>query len=58
MYYEVLGTIENERHNLGGTSDKHSAIESAKFMVDYRHYDCCQVVNEDCEMVYEYKRGS
>jgi len=57
MYYEVLGTIENERHNLGGTDDRHSAIEGAKFMVVYRGYDCCQVVNEKCEIVYECKRG-
>jgi hypothetical protein len=57
MYYEVLGTIENENHNLGGTNDKHGAIETAKFMVDYRGYDCCLVVTEECEIVYEYKRG-
>lgn len=57
MYYEVLGTIECEHHNLGGTSDKHSAIESARFMVDYRGYDCCLVVNEEGEVVYECKGG-
>jgi hypothetical protein len=57
MYYEVLGFIRNDRHNLGGTDDKSSAIEGAKFMVDYRNYDCCQVVNEKSEIVYEYKRG-
>ena len=58
MYYEVLGFIENERHNLGGTENKYNAVETADFMVDYRDYDCCQVVNEDCEIVYEYKRGN
>ena len=57
MYYEVLGITNGEQHNLGGTISKYSAIETAEFMVDYREYDCCQVVNERGEIVYEYKRG-
>lgn len=57
MYYEVIGYVDNERHNLGGTDDKRSAIEGAKFEVDCCGYDCCQVVNEKSETVYEYKRG-
>lgn len=57
MYYEVIGYVNNERHNLGWTDSKDSARADAWFMVDFRGYDRCQVINDKGEIIIEYKKG-
>lgn len=58
MYYKILGTIENEYHTLNATNNLLVAMEYAKFKVDSQDYDCCEVVNEEGKIVYEYKGGN
>ena len=57
MYYEVLGYVGNERHNLGWTESKHDARDWAYFCMFNRGYDRCEIITEDGEIIAEYKKG-
>jgi hypothetical protein len=57
MYYEVLGKVDGEQHDLGWTDSKHDARDWAYFCIYQRGYEECQVVTEEGEIIAEYKRG-
>lgn len=58
MYYEVLGYVGTERHNLGWTDNKPDARDWAYFCMFNRGYDRCEVITEDGEIIAEYKKGN
>jgi len=57
MYFEILGYVGGERHNLGWTDSKHDARDWAYFCMFNRGYDACDVVAEDGEVIAQYKKG-
>ena len=57
MYFEILGYVGGERHNLGWTDSKHDARDWAYFCMFNRGYDACDVVAEDGEIIAQYKKG-
>ena len=57
MYFEILGYVGGERHNLGWTDSKCDARDWAYFCMFNRGYDACDVVTEDGEIIAQYKKG-
>lgn len=56
MYYEVIGWVNNERHGLGFTDDKHDAIEWAWFCMFNRGYNSCDIIDDDGVVVAHYEK--
>ena len=57
MYYEIIGWVGQERHNLGWTDSKYDARDWAYFCMFNRGYESCDIITEEGEVIAHYKKG-